>query len=204
MGLLHLAVFILQEHGFVALGHPWRGIRAAESGRVEAGGDSMTARLNSHQLHIAFRDKTLEDAHGIRPTADTGKDPGRHLPMIFHDLLGCLQPDDGLKPGHHLRKGVRPADGSKDIMGLIDIGDPVTEGLVNGVLEGAGTVGHRDNGGPHLLHPEDIGTLASHIFLTHIDRAGKAEFGGHGGSCHTVLTSPGLSNHPFLAHPLDQ
>ena len=89
-------------------------------------------------------------------------------------------------------------------MGVVDIGYPIAEGLVDGVLQGAGAVLYRHHRGAHLFHPEDIGALPLDIDLAHINGAVKTEFGGHGGRGHAVLAGAGLGDHPFFAHPFDQ
>ena len=124
--------------------------------------------------------------------------------MGREDLFARLLADDGLEPGHHLRKGVRSADRAHHVVGGVHVGNPVAERLVDGVLEGAAAGGHRDHGGAELFHPEDIGPLAVDIFLAHVDGAGKAELGGHGGAGHPVLARAGFGDHPRLAHAFDQ
>jgi hypothetical protein len=89
-------------------------------------------------------------------------------------------------------------------VGGVHVGNPVAESLVDGVLEGAATGGHRHHGGAEFLHPENVGPLAVDVFLAHVNGAGKAELGGHGGAGHPVLARAGFRDHPGLAHALDQ
>ena len=169
-----------------------------------AGGDALAARLDADQFHLRLIEKTLEDAHGVGAAADAGIDPVRHAAVLREDLFSGLHADDRLEPGHHLRKGMRTADRADDVMGVVHGGDPVAEGLVHGILKGAGAIGDRHDRGAELLHPEDIGPLAGDILLAHVDGAGKAETGGHGGGGHAMLAGAGLGDHPFFAHPFDQ
>jgi hypothetical protein len=58
--------------------------------------------------------------------------------------------------------------------------------------------------GAQLLHPEDVGPLALHIHLAHVDGAIETEPGRHGGRGHAVLAGAGFGDHPRLAHAFDQ
>ena len=52
-------------------------------------------------------------------------------------LLPGLDADDRLEVAHHLRIGMRPGGGADQVIGVVDIGDPVAQRLVHGVLERA-------------------------------------------------------------------
>ena len=58
------------------------------------------------------------------------------LPPAMH-LLPRLLADDGLEVAHHGGIGVRAGDRADDVEGVFDVGDPVAQRLVHGVLEGA-------------------------------------------------------------------
>ena len=136
--------------------------------------------------------------------AHAGIDPRRHLAVLRQNLASGLLADDGLEPGHHLRKGMRPADRADNVVGAVHGGDPVAKGLVHGVLQGARAVRDRRHGGAQLFHPEHVGALPGHIFRAHVNRAFEAKARGHGGRRHAVLARPGLRDHPGLAHAPDQ
>ena len=203
VGLEHLAVAVLQEHRLVALGHAGRGVGAAEPDGVPAAGDAFAAGLHPDQVH-RIAHESLKDAHGVGTAADAGVDPGRQFAVLLDDLPCRLLADDRLEPADHFGKGGGAAGRAEDVVGVVEIGDPVAEGLVDRVLQGAGAVLDRHHGGPHLLHPEDVRALPSDIHLAHVNRAGETEFGGHGGGGHAVLAGAGLGDHPFLAHSLHQ
>ena len=46
-------------------------------------------------------------------------------------------PITALEVAHHLRVGVGPGGGADDVEGVVDVGDPVAQRLVHGILEGA-------------------------------------------------------------------
>ena len=54
---------------------------------------------------------------------------------------------------------VRTGRGAEDVVGGLDVGDPVAVGLVDGVLEGARTGRDRDDGRPEQSHARDVERL---------------------------------------------
>jgi hypothetical protein len=69
---------------------------------------------------------------------------------------------------------MRAAGRAQDVVGVVHVAcHPVAEGLVDGVLQDAGAVGHRHHRGAQALHPEDVRPLALHVHLAHVDGAGK-------------------------------
>ena len=140
--------------------------------------------------HIAW----AEDAHGVGSAAHTGKYPRGQPPFPFHELLAGLLAHDGLKPGDHLREGMRPAGGAEHVVGRIHVSDPIAKGLVDGVFQDPRAVGYRHHRGSKLFHPENVGPLSLHILLAHVNCTVKAELGSHGCSCNPVLTSSSFCN----------
>ena len=60
----------------------------------------------------------------------------------------------GLPADHRLKIpddhgiGVRPAHGTQDVVGVAHVGDPIPDGVVHGVLQGAAAGLHRHHLGP--------------------------------------------------------
>ena len=107
-----------------------------------------------------------------------------------------------LKIAHHGRIGMRPRHRADDVEGILDIGDPVAQRLVHGVLERRRARDHRPDLRAKKPHTENIGALPLDVGLAHIDHAGQAEARGHGGNCHAVLARPRLRDNAGLAHAL--
>ena len=109
-------------------------------------------------------------------------------------------PITALEVAHHRRIGVRAGRRADQVVGVRDVGHPVAQGLVHGVLQGRRAAGHR----PHLraqqVHAQDIGRLPLHVDRAHVDDAGQAEEGADGGGGHAVLARAGLGDDPRLAH----
>src|SRR5699024_8912165 len=97
-------------------------------------------------------------------------------------------------------EGVWTCHGAEQVVGAVDVGDPVTEGLVDGVLEGAAADGDRDDLRTEHLHAGDVERLAFGVLFTHVDDTFQTEQGTGGGGGHPVLACSGLGDHPGLAH----
>ncbi|MNZ25417.1 hypothetical protein D3C78_425850 [compost metagenome] len=99
---------------------------------------------------------------------------------------------------------MRAGHGADQVEGVFDVGDPVTQGLVHGVLQGAGAGGDRDDLGAQQLHAEHVGLLALDVGGAHVDHARQAEAGSDGGSGHAVHAGAGFGDQALLAHALGQ
>jgi hypothetical protein len=74
---------------------------------------------------------------------------------------------------------MRAARGTEHVVGVVHIRHPVAEGLVDGVLEDAGSLRHGNDLGTELHHPEHVGSLTLDVDLAHVDRAVEAHAGRH-------------------------
>ena len=77
---------------------------------------------------------------------------------------------------------------------------PVAYGLIGRVLQSLVAAFDRKHFSSQHLHALHVDTLALNVQRSHVDTAGHIHQGAYGGSCHTVLTSPRLSDDTFLAH----
>ena len=89
-------------------------------------------------------------------------------------------------------------------MGGLHVGHPVADGLVDGVLEGAGSRLDGDDLGFQQAHPVDVEGLAADVLLAHVDDAVQPQHGAGGGGGDAVLPRAGLSDDAPLAHVLRQ
>ena len=85
-----------------------------------------------------------------------------------------------------------------------DVGDPVAQRLVDGVLEGGAAVVDGHHLGAEDLHPGHVERLALGVDPAHVDRAVQTHEGGRGGGGDAVLAGTGLGDDPGLAHPLGE
>ena len=85
-------------------------------------------------------------------------------------------------------------------MRLADIGDPITHGLVDGLLERALAGFDAADFGAHEAHTVDVQSLALHVGRAHVDDALEAETGADRRGRGTVLAGAGLGDDALLAH----
>ena len=119
---------------------------------------------------------------------------------VRSSTLAGLVADDSLEVADHDRERVRAADRSQQVVGALDVGDPVAHGLVDGVLERAASGADRHDLGAQQAHPGHVERLPPGVLLAHVDDALQVEqrAGGRGGD--TVLTCPGLRDDATLPH----
>lgn len=99
-----------------------------------------------------------------------------------------------------MRTGCR----SDQVIGILDIGDPVAKCLVHGVLQRAAARRDRLDFRAEQLHAENIRRLTLDVGGAHIDDAGKAKAGGNGCGGDAVLTGTGFGDDAGLAHALGE
>ena len=175
-----------------------------DRGGVATGVDPVTGGLEAEQRHIGVRHERGEDADRVRAATDAGGNRVRQSPDPLQHLGAGLVADDALEFPHHQRERVWPGHRPEEVVGGLHVGDPVTEGLVDGVLQRLGTSGDRDHLSAQEPHPGDVEGLAAGVLAAHVDRAFQPEQGRCGGGGHPVLSGAGLGDDPLLADALGQ
>ncbi len=99
---------------------------------------AVAAGLVAVEVHALVVQEGVHDADGVGAAADAGADRVRMVDAVpvLELLLGLLA-DDLLEVAHHGRERVRARDGAEQVVRVLDVGDPVAQGLVDGVLEDA-------------------------------------------------------------------
>src|SRR6476661_1119909 len=115
-------------------------------------------------------------------------------------LLARFTTNDRLEVANHRRIGMWAGDSSYAVERIADIGHPVTQRLIHGVLEGAGAGFHRAHLGTEDLHPQYIGLLPFDVDGPHVYDARQSELGAKRGGGNTVHAGTSLGNHAGLAH----
>ena len=88
--------------------------------------DAVPARLGAVDPHLRVVEEGVEGADGIGAAADgdeRARQPALELEMLGADLV----PDHRLEVAHHLRIGVRAGGGADEVVGRLDMGDPVAQ-----------------------------------------------------------------------------
>ena len=81
-------------------------------------------------------------------------------PVSVEHLRARLLADDLLEVAHHRGERMRAGRRAEDVVGGLDARDPVAVGLVDRVLERAGSGRHRDDLGAEQPHAGDVERLA--------------------------------------------
>ena len=198
MRLGDLPVVVLKQVGAVAVqdARP----AAGERGRMQAGREAVAGRLDAVDLDVAVVEEGVEQADGVGAAADGGDQRIRQAALRRQHLLARLAADDALEVAHHGRIGMRPGHRADAVEGGLDVGDPVAQGLVHGVLEGARARLHRHDLGAQHLHAEHVRLLPLDVDGAHIDDAIEPEAGAQRRRGDAVLAGAGLGDDALLAH----
>src|SRR5215472_13451292 len=97
--------------------------------------------LTADEPYILVRNERVEQPDRVRPSSDTRDRRIRQPAGSLEDLTAGLHADDALEIANHCREGMGASDRAEDIVRGLDVGDPVPERLVDGVLERAGAGG---------------------------------------------------------------
>ena len=144
----------------------------------------------------------MEQAHRVGAASDTGDGVVGQSADGGHELLARLATYDGLEVAHHHGVRVWTDDAPYGVVGRLDVGDPVADRLVDGVLEGTAAAGDGPDLSAEQTHPEHVERLATDVLLAHVDDALLSEHGADGGGGDAVLSGAGLGDDAALAHPL--
>ena len=102
---------------------------------------------------------------------------------------------------HELRVRRRPDARADQVVGRLDVRDPVADRLARRLLQRL----RAEVDAAHLRaeqpHPLDVGALAAHVLLAHVDDAVEAEARADGRGRDAVLAGAGLGDDPPLAEP---
>src|SRR5215472_11060075 len=180
------------------------GLARGQRRRVLPGLHTVPGGLAADETYARVREECVEQADRVRPPADTRDRRVRQPPGALEDLAARLHTYHALEIADHGREWMRSGDRAEDIVRGLDVGDPVTERLVDGVLEGAGAGGDRDHLGAEHLHPRHIERLTASVDIAHVDGAFQAEQRARGRGRHPVLARSRLRDNAWLAHPPGQ
>ena len=93
------------------------------------------------------------------PPTQAQHDVGQPADEVEH-LLARLDADDAVEVADHLGERVRAGHGAEDVVRRRDVGDPVAQRLVDGVLERLAAVVDGHDLGAEQPHPGDVEGLA--------------------------------------------
>src|SRR4030042_925172 len=95
---------------------------------------SQTRRLDSNEMYTFFKEG-IEEAHRIASSAHTGHQIIGKAALFLQHLLLCFLADDRLKISDHHGIGMRSDHRADEIVSILDMRDPIPDGLVDGILQ---------------------------------------------------------------------
>ena len=199
---LDVPCLVLQHERARALQHA--GAAAGEPRGVATGDDAFAAGLDADQPHALVVEEAVEDADGVAAAADARHHHVGQPAQLRQDLAARLTADHRLELAHHQRIGMRAQRRSEQVIGVLDVGDPVAHRLVDGVLQRLAArvdLAHRR---PQQLHAHDVQRLAPHVLAAHVDDALEAQQRAGRRRRHPVLPRARLGHHAAFAHALGQ
>ena len=101
---------------------------------------------------------------------------------------------------HHARVGVGSEHRTEHVVGRTDIGYPVAQRLVDGILERPSAGVDRHDFGSQQTHTLDIHPLPAHVLFAHVDHALESEKRCGARGRDAMLPRPGLGDDALLAH----
>src|SRR5499427_1167287 len=160
----------------------------------------MPRRLHAVDFDVGIVEERMKQAHRIRAATDTGNERVGRTPFGFERLRAGFVADDRLEVAHHHWIGVRAGDRANAVEGVGDVGDPVPQRLVHGVLERLRPRFHRAHLGAQRLHAQHVRLLPLDVDHAHIDDAFEAELRAHGCGRNPVHAGAGFGDDARLAH----
>ena len=83
-------------------------------------------------------EESVEDPHCVGSPPDACNNGPWERSLLLEHLFPRFPADDRLKVPHDTRERMGTHYGSDDIMGILNAGDPIPNGLVCGVFKGSG------------------------------------------------------------------
>ena len=179
--------------------------RAAEDRRgVPAGLDPVAGRLDDREADRRLADEPREQADRVRAAADAGEGEVGQPALDASELGRGLVADPALEVAHDRGVRVRAHRRAEDVVGRLDVRDPVAHRLVDRVLERRRAGRDRADLGAQRAHPEHVGPLPLDVLGAHVDDARQVEQRAGRGGRDAVLAGAGLGDDPGLAEPPGQ
>ena len=166
--------------------------------------DPLPRGLDADQLDLRIVDERREHADRVRPAPHACNDPLRQPPGPLQHLRARLVADHPLQLTDERRIRRRPDARADDVVGAVNVGDPVADRRRDGLLERPRAVVHGLHRGAEQAHPLDIRFLAPHVLGPHVDDALEVQQRARGRRRDPVLAGARLGDDPPLAHPLGE
>src|SRR5712691_9412242 len=189
MRVRDLAVLVRQDGRAGAVQHGW--VSCAERRRL--------GRFHADESDVGIVQEAGEDPDRVRAAADARDDDLRQPAFGLAELLARLAADHGLQLALDLRVWSGADARADQIVRRLDVRDPVANRLARCLLERAGAEVDGPNLRAEQVHALDVGSLAPHVLLAHVDDALETEASTHCRGCDSMLSRAGLRHDAALA-----
>ena len=198
-----LAVLVLHDRRERAVQHTGQA-RGGQRRAVPAGLDALAGRLDPDQPDLGVIHERLEHADRVRAAAHARDHTVGQTAGPLEDLGPRLVADHPLEVPDQRRVRRRAHARADDVVGRLDVRDPVADGRRHRLLERARARLDRLDARAEQAHSLDVRLLPAHVLGSHVHDALEVEQGAGGGRGHAVLAGAGLGDDPRLAHALGQ
>ena len=187
-----LAVVVGEQRRARAVQHACASARRATPRRPprRRSGARRRPATKSVNMPIAFEPPPTHaiTASGSRPSA------ARICSRASRPITRCSS-----RTSSGIRRG--PDARADQVVGRVDVGDPVADRLARRLLQRARAELDRPHLGAEQPHPLDVGRLAPHVLAAHVDDALEPEVRADGRGRDAVLAGARLGDDPLLAEP---
>mmetsp|Transcript_38445 Transcript_38445/g.75479 ORF Transcript_38445/g.75479 Transcript_38445/m.75479 type:complete len:402 (-) Transcript_38445:1119-2324(-) len=173
------------------------------------------SRLHTDEFNIFVFKESSKHTDGIGPTSDarndnvrqlsrpdgvppTSRGRGCELSLIEH-LGPRLLADDGLEVPDDVREGMRSDCRPDNVVGGSDVRHPISESLIDCILQCLGSRRYRYALGPQHAHSEHVEFLPLAVLSSHVDDALESQESACSGRGNSVLSRPCLSDDSLLS-----
>jgi len=142
----------------------------------------------------------IENAYSVGASPYTCDNFIGQFSFCFVELLSGFPANDALNIAYHHRVRMRSGNSAYDIEGISCMCNPVANGVIHGILEGARSALYSMNLCSEQFHSEDVGLLTGNVNCSHIDHGLQSQQSAGGSGSHTVLSGAGFGHNALFAH----
>src|SRR5207249_3300723 len=161
---------------------------------------STAACFDTEQLDSFIIEERRERPHRVASAADARDEKVGKSAVAFEALLSDLSADDTLKVSHDCRIRMRAHDASEEVVRVLDVRHPISQRLVNGVLQRPATLFDAVHGRAEEPHPKYIEGLSLHVGGAHVHLDGQTEDCPDHRGGDAMLARACLCDHALLPH----
>ena len=162
--------------------------------------ETVTSCFDTKHLDLFVVEKRMEQANRVRSSANCRyQQIGQAIDTRQH-LRARFLADDALEIANKFGIWVWARGSADDVECIVDIGDPVAQPFVHGILQRACTARDRNDFRAQQTHAEHIWLLPFNVLRTHVNKARQAKACANSGRRNAMLASTCFCDDPRFAH----